>query len=671
MNSYTGTVTDIETGAPLKNISVTDGRNVVKTDGNGRFQLEGYCRTHFIVVTTPAGYTTEAYYIPVDENRESYDFKLTRSEATAHTAHGFQQISDTEIGVEGATATGGWVRHVRETAKKTGAAFLIHTGDICYEAGLKQHKIDMNTDNMGLPVRYIIGNHDYTNGRFGEELFESIYGPVWYSFEIGNIHYVVTPIQFGDCRSAYDADDRWIWLANDLANTDPDMKLVVFNHDHARAENYVIPYAGKELDLKKHHLAAWVFGHYHYHYIEEKNGVLDISTARPDSGGIDSSASGTRYIAFDEEGQIRTKMYYYDMPSEVPAPEESIWSVQLDSPVLFTDTLKINGKVYTATADEDYPRTCGIYCLDEKTGTILWKVQTENAVRNNLVYADGRIVGQDADGNVICVHADTGEKIWNVKVTIEYTIGTSTGICTDGEVVYAGNASDVTALRLTDGEVLWRYHRDNGENSPAAFVLIGDKLIISPHWAGLAALDKHTGALLWENQDENIRFRSSTPAAIDEKTLLAADDHVVMLLDLETGKTIRKTVFEGYRFASSGQPVIVQGKAYIPTVTHGVAAFDIAAGEILWNAVPGIGMTFTSPYIFDCAIVEGTAVLVGGELVFGASDGYIYRVSAENGEVLSKTNVGAPILGKIVVCEDGTIIAGDFAGRITRFCSTL
>lgn len=55
---------------------------------------------------------------------------------------------------------------------------MIHTGDICYEAGLKKHIEGMNTETMGVPVRYIIGNHDYVDGKYGEELFESIYGPV-------------------------------------------------------------------------------------------------------------------------------------------------------------------------------------------------------------------------------------------------------------------------------------------------------------------------------------------------------------------------------------------------------------------------------------------------------------------------------------------------------------
>lgn len=35
-------------------------------------------------------------------------------------------------------------------------AFLIHTGDICYEAGLKRHKSDMNTDES---MKIVMFNH--------------------------------------------------------------------------------------------------------------------------------------------------------------------------------------------------------------------------------------------------------------------------------------------------------------------------------------------------------------------------------------------------------------------------------------------------------------------------------------------------------------------------------
>ena len=34
---------------------------------------------------------------------------------------------------------------------------------------------------MSVSVFYCIGNHDLVKGKYGEELFESIYGPVYYS----------------------------------------------------------------------------------------------------------------------------------------------------------------------------------------------------------------------------------------------------------------------------------------------------------------------------------------------------------------------------------------------------------------------------------------------------------------------------------------------------------
>lgn len=186
---YKGKVLDAG-GAPVAGVSVSDGKHVVKTDADGNFELRGWYETHFITVTAPAGYLAQTYYIRADKKTESYDFTLTKSEIPAGAAHSFLQISDSEIGEKG---TGEWLAHVKQVGAETDAAFLIHTGDICYEDGLKRHIRDMNTETMGLPVYYCIGNHDYVDGKYGEELFESIYGPTWYSFEVGNVHYIVTP----------------------------------------------------------------------------------------------------------------------------------------------------------------------------------------------------------------------------------------------------------------------------------------------------------------------------------------------------------------------------------------------------------------------------------------------------------------------------------------------
>lgn len=65
IKGYSGKVT--AQGIPLADVSVSDGRNVVKTDENGMFELKGYRKTRFIMVTPPAGYTTEKYYIKADK----------------------------------------------------------------------------------------------------------------------------------------------------------------------------------------------------------------------------------------------------------------------------------------------------------------------------------------------------------------------------------------------------------------------------------------------------------------------------------------------------------------------------------------------------------------------------------------------------------------------------
>lgn len=662
---YSGSVTAAADGSPMANVCVSDGRNVVKTDENGQFTLKGWRKTRFITVTTPAGYTTENYYIPTSRDKESYDFTLEVSPIPAGAAHSFLQISDTEIGEKG---VGEWIDAVKTVANEQNAAFLIHTGDICYEAGLKQHILDMNTETMGLPVRYIIGNHDYVDGKYGEELFESLYGPVWYSFEVGNVHYVITPFQTGaDTRSGYNKNDRWRWLENDLANTDPDMKVIMFNHTVPYTDNYVIEFDRKSLDLKEHNLIAWVFGHYHYNYVEENNGVLNISTARPDCGGIDQSASGSRLISIDESGKISTKMFYYDFVSAAPATDMR-WTAQLSGNVLFCDTLLSDGRIYTATADDDYPRSCGIYCLNAADGSILWTYKTLNSVKNNLILANGFAVAQDCEGNVYCLDAADGGLIWQTKVSLGNGLDTSSGLCVSDGVVYAGCAAGVTALQLDTGHVLWENIRNKGEGSAAEFIVTGDKLIVSSHWDALVALDKNTGKQLWEIKDEDIRFRSSTPAVIDENTLLVADDDAIMIVNSNAGEITHKTTLENYKFNSSSQPVIANGKAYIATANKGVLAFDLATHEIVWETAVGKALIYTAPYVSgDAQSVEPTMVLQGDSLIFGASDGNLYRIAVSDGHIEKQISVGAPIFGAAAIDSDGKLYLADFTGCVSCF----
>ena len=115
----------------LKGVMVSDGRHVVKTQGNGTYELPGHERERFLFVTVPSGYKTTCHYHAINAH-------IGRG-----GAHHFVQISDTEI----STAIGQeeWVADVRSYAHNEEAAFIIHTGDICYEKGLKAHQPMFNT----------------------------------------------------------------------------------------------------------------------------------------------------------------------------------------------------------------------------------------------------------------------------------------------------------------------------------------------------------------------------------------------------------------------------------------------------------------------------------------------------------------------------------------------
>ena len=60
---------------------------------------------------------------------------------------------------------------------------------------------------MGIPVYYCLGNHDLLKGEYGEKMFEDLFGPVYYSFESGNIHFVVTPMLRGDHKPGFTKED--------------------------------------------------------------------------------------------------------------------------------------------------------------------------------------------------------------------------------------------------------------------------------------------------------------------------------------------------------------------------------------------------------------------------------------------------------------------------------
>lgn len=297
----------------LNKVSVSDGLNVVQTNQEGSFNLAGHEKAKFIFITTPSGYkTNNAYYRRIEAGRTAYDFGVIpyQNRISKDGSHRFIQISDTEIGSPQGQER--WVQEVKDYAANEKAAFIIHTGDICYIPGLKSHLGMMNTMNMDTQMFYAIGNHDLVQGDYGEQVFESIYGPTFYSFEVGNAHYIVTPMLGGDYQPDYTKKDVYEWLKNDLKYVSKEKAVYIFNHDLLTADERMLYQISDNefIELDKHNLKAWIYGHWHVNHIHKHRSAYSVCTSTLACGGIDHASSAFRVFSVDGKGDFQSELRY-------------------------------------------------------------------------------------------------------------------------------------------------------------------------------------------------------------------------------------------------------------------------------------------------------------------------------------------------------------------------
>lgn len=129
-----------------------------------------------------------------------------------------------------------------------------------------------------MPIFSTIGNHD----KFGpssspktNDLFENVYGPTNYSFNIGDVHFVCLDNVVFSTNSTYNlgfSQAQVDWLEKDLSHVPKDKMLIVYYHMPIRATSFTTRTKLINLikDYKEVHLLC---GHTHY----QENYILNVS----------------------------------------------------------------------------------------------------------------------------------------------------------------------------------------------------------------------------------------------------------------------------------------------------------------------------------------------------------------------------------------------------------
>lgn len=653
--------------ATLPGVAVSDGLHVVRTAADGSYTLPGHSRERFIFITTPSGYKTDnQHYRPIGGHQTTYDFGLqpNGSGIKKDGSHTYVHLTDTEI--FNTDDHEDWVNNVRDYAANEQAAFIIHTGDICYEKGLKAHIRLMNTANMNCPVFYCIGNHDLVDGEYGEKLFESLYGPVYYSFDAGNVHYIVTPMPHGDHKPAYTTEDVYRWLKNDLAQVRKGNPIVIFNHDLlTESDQFTFGISDTEqIDLNAHNLKAWVYGHWHINYIKKQGTVYSVSTASLDKGGIDHSTSAYRVMHVKGNGDFTSELRYtyIDKSTVISAPASGQVAVLASGAVplvvnAYSSVTPVKEVFYTCLADgkpflanrplkqqtdwswnAEMPLTSR---LQGKEITVQVTARFGNGQTNKaestFIYHPGQTPVKLFDnwnnllGNPLHTATTTATLVPPLQMAWTSNVGANlfmtSPLISNGKVYIASvdenlrGEAHVYALNAATGALLWKYPVRNSIKNTIA--IDGGRVFAQDAEGYLYALDAESGKLCWEKK---LPVRG-LPALIDGLvtaggTVYAGTGKGLCAIQAETGDVIWQNQDWNQGEGTTSTLTVGGGMLIGSAQWGGLYGNDATTGKLRWKADQN-GLRN-----------RGASAAMHGNLLYMVSDQSLFILDAASGQVV-------------------------------------
>jgi outer membrane protein assembly factor BamB len=213
----------------------------------------------------------------------------------------------------------------------------------------------------------------------------------------------------------------------------------------------------------------------------------------------------------------------------------------------------------------------------------LWKASVGIGY-SAVVVADGRLftMGNATDANddevdtIFCFNAETGKLIWKHTYPcnlqpLYYEGGTLSTPTVDGDAVYTlSKFGDLFRFDAATGKIAWQVNvrKDLGFDIPTwsystAALVDGDRLILNLGDAG-AAIDKHTGKLLWHNGKGVCGYATPVAATIEGQRcfVIGGATHVIGIR-ADNGKVLWKHPFVNKHKATAADPIVRGNEVFV------------------------------------------------------------------------------------------------------------
>ena len=232
--------------------------------------------------------------------------------------------------------------------------------------------------------------------------------------------------------------------------------------------------------------------------------------------------------------------------------------------------------------------------------------------------------------------------LWKIALKEPVEAG---AVIVDGVVFVGTLKGTFVALRLADGQDVWRYSPPpmQGNYRPgiaAAALVVGNLVVFGDEEGALTALDRKTGSRVWEAKTDGAIH--SAPSAFGDRIFVGCDDARVYCFDLKgnrqwavttgervfcspavVGDTVVTASCDGQarllamkdgaekKAAETQDPVastpaVADGKMYVGTMGESLMCLDTTTMATLWRVqVPGVKQYFASPALTKDLMIVG------------------------------------------------------------------
>ena len=220
-------------GRGLESVVVTDGEQCVLSGKNGYYSIPVSEKSKFIYVSTPSGYlppdslNVPHFYQKINPKVTTYNFELKKNPRNDNShillVHSDPQFFKEDNFKSYAKIVDDCCSTVNEN--KNADVFGIDCGDLAGDKPDLYPKYIENLNRANIPFYRVLGNHDMNYGGRSDETSTKIYnqtfGPAYYSFNRGKVHYVILDNVFYFGRDYFYMgylDERILqWLEQDLS----------------------------------------------------------------------------------------------------------------------------------------------------------------------------------------------------------------------------------------------------------------------------------------------------------------------------------------------------------------------------------------------------------------------------------------------------------------------